>query len=359
MGWRKDNVDDVSNWLDLYASRRYGGYSVLTEKAWDILHSSAYRNGHQFKSLVVLGPGLKMGLSTGMNATGIVEAWLLLYQAVMEGQIDAVGPLHYDLVDIGRQCLTNLFYDMYRMFIIAYNKQVANDTTCTNCMYALTSISNEMKHLLEDLDTYLGTNTNFLFGHWIEDARNSAPADSTGEVLNNLEFNARNQVTMWGPRENIEDYASKEWSGLIMDYYSSRWGLFFEYVMKSAENSQPFDSDGYEAARGQFEREFSATIKSYPTTPAGDFMSMTEYLSSKYFSNFANYDKIDSTDISGNDLYGENAGPWTRNLKQVAYLCDINPLCVGFNSVGFLKNSTSNQVPFPNIIVYIKKEPIH
>ena len=36
---------------------------------------------------------------------------------------------------------------------------------------------------------------------------------STGSLR--LEFNARNQVTLWGPNGEINDYAAKSWGGLV------------------------------------------------------------------------------------------------------------------------------------------------
>jgi alpha-N-acetylglucosaminidase len=38
--------------------------------------------------------------------------------------------------------------------------------------------------------------------------------------------NARLLITYWGWRE-LEDYASRVWSGLIRDYYVGRWRTFF------------------------------------------------------------------------------------------------------------------------------------
>lgn len=38
--------------------------------------------------------------------------------------------------------------------------------------------------------------------------------DTYGDKLN-LEFNARNQVTLWGPKGQISDYANKNWAGLM------------------------------------------------------------------------------------------------------------------------------------------------
>ena len=42
----------------------------------------------------------------------------------------------------------------------------------------------------------------------------------------NLELNARNILTLWGPTGQINDYAKKEWGGLVRDYYKPRWALF-------------------------------------------------------------------------------------------------------------------------------------
>ena len=33
------------------------------------------------------------------------------------------------------------------------------------------------------------------------------------------EYNARNQVTLWGPTGNILDYGCKHWSALTKHYY--------------------------------------------------------------------------------------------------------------------------------------------
>merc|ERR1712129_457982 len=39
-------------------------------------------------------------------------------------------------------------------------------------------------------------------------------------------MNARNLITRWGPNAEISEYASREWSGLLSNYYKMRWQLF-------------------------------------------------------------------------------------------------------------------------------------
>ena len=64
--------------------------------------------------------------------------------------------------------------------------------------------------LLQDLEKIVASNKNFLLGPWLE----SAKALSTNEEdKKNYEFNARNQITLWGPEGEILDYAGKQWSG--------------------------------------------------------------------------------------------------------------------------------------------------
>ena len=57
-------------------------------------------------------PQLVMAADRHLNATQIAAAWQLLMEAVTLKELDpTVGPLRYDLVDIGRQVLVNTFVD--------------------------------------------------------------------------------------------------------------------------------------------------------------------------------------------------------------------------------------------------------
>ena len=66
--------------------------------------------------------------------------------------------------------------------------------------------------ILHDLDTLLGTDVNFLLGQWQQDA---LAYGTTPEEVANLEFNARNQLTLWGYSGALTDYAAKHWNGLV------------------------------------------------------------------------------------------------------------------------------------------------
>jgi hypothetical protein len=46
------------------------------------------------------------------------------------------------------------------------------------------------------------------------------------------------QLTLWGPNGEILDYASKQWSGMVADYYYPRWKLFFDTLEACLENGK-------------------------------------------------------------------------------------------------------------------------
>ena len=61
--------------------------------------------------------------------------------------------------------------------------------------------------ILQDIDIMLGTNKNFMLGPWLQSAKNLA---TTADEKRNYEFNARNQITLWGPDGQILDYAGNQ-----------------------------------------------------------------------------------------------------------------------------------------------------
>lgn len=127
--------------------------------------------------------------------------------------------LEHDMVDITRQVMANAVIPLYQRLISSWNTSDAD---------SLSKTGERPIDFLEDLDTVLRTNRNFRLSSWIESARSWADGDDNQASF--LEYNARNQITLWGPNGEIADYASKPWSGLISSFYISRWRIFIEYL---------------------------------------------------------------------------------------------------------------------------------
>ena len=361
MGWSKDPVD-VDTWLGRYATRRYGAYSQLAQDAWAILKPSAYsfNFNHSLTSLIDLRPRLNLNYWTAPNATGILAAWQLLYQAAESKQIDpSIGPFQYDLVDIGRQCMVNLFFDLYSSFVATYRSAMNNKTLNGSERVALVQpITEAMLEVILENDKFLATNINFLLGTWVSDAAATVNASKDKE---NAVFNALNQITVWGPIGNINDYAAKDWAGLLSAYYHQRWSLFFDYELSTLIKKDIINTTLFNIKMFALELSFSKSRQEFPTKPTGDSMQVAKELQDSYFNSDlinSNFHALHDTEILGHNLLGEQA-LYVNNINQVAYVCSVNPLCTGFSSQGQLKNSTAPYITVEGSVFYVKKYPTH
>lgn len=103
--------------------------------------------------------------------------------------------------------------------------------------------------LLGDLDCVLTSSgqPHFSLATWISEARSwasnattlstSSDLSSVAEIASFYEYNARNQITLWGPTGEISDYASKQWGGLISSYYVPRWQLFVDFTLNGTTSA--------------------------------------------------------------------------------------------------------------------------
>lgn len=91
-------------------------------------------------------------------------------------------------------------------------------------MFDIMRFQNQMLRLIKDLDQLLSFNKQFMLGTWIDSAIKYNIAvgsdDESGTRKQQFITNAKQQVSRWGPVGTpINDYASKQWNGLVGDYY--------------------------------------------------------------------------------------------------------------------------------------------
>ena len=126
-----------------------------------------------------------------INTTGLVAACKLLYKAGLMNEVDqTLGTYQYDLVDVGRQCLANIFCDLQKMVMVAYVVWFKDKQNLTSYVQ-LQHLADVMLEVLLRLDSLLQSNTN---------------------------------------RDNVGDHATKHWAGLVDSYSFSCWNVFFQYV---------------------------------------------------------------------------------------------------------------------------------
>jgi alpha-N-acetylglucosaminidase len=224
MGWSMSDlisVENVEYWLTQFANRRYGlnstGQSQLAKDGLILLGHTVYnctvQNYHDHNILMINIPTLNASDYTWYSLQDIVTSLQLFVAA--SPSLGKYSTFQYDLADLTRQFLVNLAPVFYQRAVDSYNLGLPE---------SLAENKEIFMDLLNDLESVLSTQKQFLFGVWLESAKN---VSKTPEEKSLYEFNACNQVTLWGPDGQILDYAAKQWSGLISQYYGKRWELFF------------------------------------------------------------------------------------------------------------------------------------
>lgn len=354
---------DPKSWLQSYAERRYsisGSNAHVANIAWQQLFVTVY-NGTEgckrasttqpccggeagcclYRSIITMKPDLELTQVISIPAEPMVQVWSLIQTA---GILHNTPAWRYDLVDVGRQVMANLFWDLYVLWKAAYMRRAFS---------SFRSISTYLLTLISDWDRLLATHEAFLLGTWLEDAK--LWANDTGEEqLYN--FNARNQLTLWGPSGQIDDYAAKNWAGLVGGYYSPRWQLLTDYMSSSIESGLPFDIEAYDNDELEIGQTFCNDESKFPTVTVGSTSEVSFELQKKYGSLYLSpfgYDIIVNTDIHGSEDLVVN-GTWTKSIAQLQFLCDADPLCLAFTTTGFLKAGTDGKVAVQGIDVYVK-----
>lgn len=150
--------------------------------------------------------------------TTILAALQLLWDSQKSNpSLKNVPEFAFDLVMLSRQFLANSFTTLYVNLVDVYN-------TASSTSADVAQAGQPLLDLLHDLDTLLFTNEHYLLSIWIADAKQWSHGNASYAAF--LEYQARNQITLWGPTGEINDYASKQWAGVVGEYYAARWSTF-------------------------------------------------------------------------------------------------------------------------------------
>lgn len=222
--WHDSNFD-LKLWFQMYATARYAAEDSDCTTSWLLLLRSVYNyiglESLHGKYIIARRPSIKLTPITWYNTTDVKNA----LQYFLNAKVPKTSLYAHDLIDLTRQYFQNLFDKIYEKLISNFNNKDINNVT---------DISNVMLELLTDLDEILRMDEKFLLGKFLASVKLLASNPLEEELY---EFNARNQITTWGPNGEIADYATKQWAGMVGDYFHSRWALFFE-VLKDALSSK-------------------------------------------------------------------------------------------------------------------------
>ncbi|KAH7052800.1 tim-barrel domain-containing protein [Linnemannia elongata] len=303
--WQSQQALNGQTHLEDYIKRRYGPNNTTPAmlEAWTTLSQTVWdcKTGQmsQSKAIIDSTPALNMvreGFMTSImwyDQTKVVGAWRQLF--VGSGlSAKASLPLNvssfqYDLVDVTREVLVGIVLPgLHRELVDAYK---AKDLDRTRAW------GQHVLNVILDTDRLLSTHTHFMVGPWIRDARESAkviadsPTASSPATMNQyrnyLEYNARNQITWWGPngQASLADYASKEWGGLVKEFQYPRWQIFVDRLVDAVERRSTLD---YKAFLADSLKEEAGWMKETTCLggcyddPASSGVAVNDEVTSKY-----------------------------------------------------------------------------
>ena len=268
MPWR-DAAPEIGEWIRQFADRRYGSAIPEAEQAWALLDTSVYAcpkaQDGAVESVFCARPSPNVDRASTWGTTALYYSPADLEKAVQlllrcSSRLRASDAYQYDIVDLTRQVLSNRALALYHQMMQEdpQGPRFAQD-------------KQRFLQLMRDQDRLLATRKEFRLGTWLERARSLATDDAERKLFVK---NARLQITTWGPRATadegrLHDYANKEWSGLLRDYYLPRWTAFLDAL----SNRQPVRLDYY-----PMEESWGNSDQTYSAHPQGDPVATAEEL---------------------------------------------------------------------------------
>lgn len=252
MTWR-DTSPNLNAWTADYIERRYGGEATGgVSSAWTNLLLSVYKDGsidgtsvnYCFTSLP------KFDYTGGYYVQNYTN--ITLYNAIvnMMKDFDKYSDNEcyiYDLVDMMRTYLSNLeteYLGQMRTCAGAATSESARTqyAAIQEKYMAVMLLVDELSSYIKDelLGTWIGR-----VDVWVEDERTGTYDDYT---IDTMKFNAKCLISAWCSYSLI-DYANRQYSGLISDYYYPSWEEFFTGVNKKVAAGKPSGTDALAGAK--------------------------------------------------------------------------------------------------------------
>ena len=265
----------TDQWITNWSMCRGGNQDANIIKAWRALHQKIYTEHATCGQSVLMNARPRLtGTKSWNTSPGIHYAnndlWQIWKELLKARNINN-SDFRFDVINIGRQVLGNLFSEYRDQFTACYNRK---DTT------GMREWSTRMDNLLLDVDRLLSCDATLSIGKWLQDARNCGATVSEKDYY---EENARCILTVWGQQDTqLNDYANRGWGGLTRSFYRERWKRFTDGVIAAVSEDKPFDEDKFHQDITQFEYNWTLQKDSFPIVSEEDPIQIADSLILKY-----------------------------------------------------------------------------
>lgn len=232
-----DDIDNINDWVQKYAIRRYGKANDNIAKSMDLLLKTVYCEQNcssMFGAPESIGfrrpldPETKLFTARGSvkipySTTDFDEA-VRLFLTDFDKFKDNECYI-YDAVDLLRQSIANKLTDTSRKMVSAYK---AKD------YFGFMSQSEKLMSLFDTLDKVLLNSEYFTFNSYIKPIEDySHKLDDFTKELYML--NAKALITTWycrllSDKGNLHDYAHRQYGDMMSSFYKMRWEKLVEQV---------------------------------------------------------------------------------------------------------------------------------
>lgn len=262
-------------WMNNWALSRGGKENNHVLEAWRLLHRDIYVKHSTCGQAVLMNARPMLVGTDSWNTYPDIhydnkKLWGILEELLKAGDLQNVG-FRYDIVNVARQSLGNLFSTFRESFSDCYNKKDIDGM----CLWA-----KRMDDLLLDMDRLLSTHYSFSLGKWINDARSWGVGDKEKMYY---EENARCLLTVWGQKATqLNDYANRGWSGLTKSFYRERWKRFTSAVIEAVRSRKQYDPKAYYDMITEFEYQWTLQHEEIPVVSGESPFSVASELFEKY-----------------------------------------------------------------------------
>ncbi|QEC44305.1 alpha-N-acetylglucosaminidase [Pseudobacter ginsenosidimutans] len=274
--WR-DQPIHLDEWLKDYTTRRYGKANANAEQAWVVMKNTVYNAGVSNggpESIITARPTFAekaacTNTKKGYKPGELLQAWDQLLAA--SDELKQSEGYRYDLTDLTRQVLANYADTLQRSFAAAY---------LSGKREQFRQLFKQFIGVIDDMEALLATQDDFLLGRWLNDAKKWG-TNADEKAL--YEKNARNLITLWGDKNSgLHEYACKQWSGMLNDFYKPRWMQFYAVADAVFDNGKAYDQKAFEKEMKEWEWNWVNEKKDYPVKATGNPVDAAKQLHGKY-----------------------------------------------------------------------------
>lgn len=263
------------DWIRTWSLCRGGNVNEKVNSAWQKLYEDIYTKPALCGQAVLINARPQLEGVQGWNTHPEYHydndvLWRIWEELLSAGDVDN-ALFKFDLINVGRQVLGNLFSDFRERFTACYKK---------HDMLGAEKMAAQMDQLIADTDRLLSCSTELNMGKWIRDARDFG---TTAQEKRYYEENARCIVSVWGQKgTQLNDYANRGWAGLTRSFYRERWSRFTSAVISAMKSGRPFSQDDYQKDIIEFEYQWTLQHEDFPLVSGEKSFNVASELSEKY-----------------------------------------------------------------------------